>query len=74
VVNRRLGRQALQNRAWREKLLNEGRLLSALGYLDDEGDIACPECGRAVVRSDGWRMVLVCACGWRMEDFDSEES
>jgi hypothetical protein len=68
VSNRRFKRQAMKNRPWREKLLDEARLLGALGYLTDDGDVVCPECGRSVERSDGWRMVLVCVCGWRVED------
>jgi hypothetical protein len=59
-----------RERAWREKLLNEARLLTGLGYLADSGDVHCPECGELVERSSGWRMVFACSCGWRMEDLE----
>lgn len=56
--------------AFAEKLVGEALLLQALGYLGDDGSVRCPECGLVVPRSDGWRLELVCSCGWRIEDVD----
>jgi hypothetical protein len=72
-VNRRFRRQALKNRAWHEKVLNEAQLLHAVGHLRSDGEVVCPECGSVVVRSTGWRMVFACSCGWRLEDFELDE-
>lgn len=54
--------------AWASKLLHEATMLNALGYLDADGNIVCPQCSGHADRLDGWTMIVVCACGWRIED------
>jgi hypothetical protein len=54
---------------WKRKLAEEALMLSALGYLGEDGQVRCPECGSAVGRSDGWFGNFICSCGdWRLED------
>lgn len=43
-------------------------MLSALGYLDDMGDVHCPDCGASVERDGGWYLRLACSCGWLLCD------
>jgi hypothetical protein len=57
--------------AWRAKLLDEGRLLAAVGLLADDGEVRCRDCGGRVEREDGWAMRFVCPCGWSIEDDSS---
>jgi hypothetical protein len=53
---------------WARKLLDEGLLLSAVGVLDELGELHCRECGATLQRNDGWHLDLRCSCGWRLAD------
>jgi hypothetical protein len=55
-------------RLWTTKLYNEALLLGHMGCLDDQGNVFCRECGLELERPDGWKLKLVCACGWQLED------
>jgi hypothetical protein len=52
-----------------EVLLSEGLLFEALGYLDDDGEMICQDCGHLVerVEDEFYRGHFHCSCGWYME-------
>jgi hypothetical protein len=56
--------------AWSKKLVAEATIFGHLGYLGEDGQVRCPECGGVVDRADGWDMVFACPCGWRIEDLE----
>jgi hypothetical protein len=53
---------------WRQKLAEEALMLTALGYLGEDGEVRCPDCGVVVPRSEGWLASFVCSCGWSFRD------
>jgi hypothetical protein len=55
---------------WMRKLLMEGESLTALGLLDVNAEVRCPECAAVVPRRPGWAMEFVCPCGWALIEIE----